>query len=60
MQNNIISTGDNYHGYIGYRNATYISKLVDDATMNTVIDNWNHTAPQIDQNAEETTVCNLD
>ena len=54
-----ISTGDNHHGYMGYRNSTDKSKLIDDGAVNIIVDNWKHIPPKIDQNAEETAVCNL-
>jgi hypothetical protein len=58
-EGSVIATGDNHHGYMGYRNSTDKSKLIDDGAINIVIDNWKHIPPQIDQNAEETTICNL-
>ena len=36
--------GFNHAGYIGFRNLTDTSKLVDDGAIDTVIKNWNHTA----------------
>jgi len=58
-ENSIIATGDNHHGYMGYRNSTDNSKLIDNGAINIVIDNWKHVSPQVDQNAEQTKVCKL-
>jgi hypothetical protein len=55
----LIATGDNHHGYMGYRNSTDKSKLVDDGAMNIVVDNWKHIPIQIDQISHKTAICTL-
>jgi hypothetical protein len=38
-----IDTGYNHAGYIGFRNLTDTSKLVDEGAIDIVVKNWNHT-----------------
>jgi hypothetical protein len=39
--------GLNHAGYIGFRNTTDLSKLVDDGAMDIVVKNWNPTTSNI-------------
>jgi hypothetical protein len=57
IEGGIISTGDNHHGYMGYRNSADNSKLINDGAINIVIDNWSNIFPTIDQNAKMSAVC---
>jgi hypothetical protein len=53
-----VSVGDNHIGYIGFRNATETTKLVDDGAINVVVDTWNKIEPKIEQKLELTAICN--
>jgi hypothetical protein len=53
-----VSLGDNHIGYIGFRNATDSTKLVDDGAINVVVDTWNKDEPKIEQKLELTAICN--
>ncbi|MGB9169797.1 MAG: alpha/beta hydrolase [Nitrososphaeraceae archaeon] len=52
-----VSLGDNHIGYLGFRNATDNAKLVDDGSINIVVDNWNNVEPKIEQKTELTAIC---
>jgi len=56
-EGNLISTGDNHNGYMGYLDEMNKTKLMDDGAMNIVVDTWNSLPPQVDGHIEETTVC---
>lgn len=56
-EGDLISTGDNHNGYLGYLDGTNKTKLMDDGAMNIVVDTWNHLPPQPDWNVDETTIC---
>jgi hypothetical protein len=53
-----ITVGDNHRGYLGYRNATNNSTIIDDGAINVVIDSWhNKYPPKIKQNLNLSSVC---
>ena len=54
----IISRGDNHLGYIGFRNATDNTKLIDDGAINIVVDNWKNVKPVFSQYLTLTARCN--
>ncbi len=42
-----IDVGYNHAGYLGFRNSTDSSKLLDDGAINIVVEDWNHTTSNI-------------
>ena len=54
----IINRGDNHLGYIGSRNVTDNTKLIDDGAVNIVVDNWKNVKPEFDQGLALTARCN--
>lgn len=52
-----IGFGDNHLGYIGFRNSTDHTKLIDDGAMNIVVDYWNNIEPELDSNLGQASVC---
>ncbi len=54
----IIGRGDNHLGYIGSRNATDNTKLIDDGAINNVVDNWKNVRTETNQGLALTERCN--
>jgi pimeloyl-ACP methyl ester carboxylesterase len=54
----IITTGDNHRGYLGYRNPVDNSTIIDDGAINIVVDGWiNRTSTKISPNLESSSIC---
>ena len=54
----IIGRGDNHLGYLGFRNATDNTRLMDDGAINIVVDNWKNVKPGTNQGLDLTARCN--
>jgi pimeloyl-ACP methyl ester carboxylesterase len=52
-----ITTGDNHRGYLGYRNVTDNSKIIDDGAINLFVKNWNNELSNSSPNLESSTIC---
>ncbi len=52
-----ITTGDNHRGYLGYRNVTDNSKIIDDGTINLIVENWNNNTSNTSQNSQSSSIC---
>ena len=53
----IITTGDNHRGYLGYRNVNDNSTISDDGAIDTVINNWNNKISNPSPNLESNSIC---
>lgn len=56
-EGDLMSTGDNHNGYMGYIDKANNTKLMDDGAMNVVVDNWNHIPSTFDRIVDETIIC---
>jgi pimeloyl-ACP methyl ester carboxylesterase len=45
IEDQTIKIGDNHKGYLGYRNATNNTTIIDDGAIDIVVDNWNNIKP---------------
>jgi Alpha/beta hydrolase of unknown function (DUF900) len=52
-----ITTGDNHRGYLGYRNVTDNSKIIDDGAINLIVENWNNELSNSSPNLESSAIC---
>ena len=52
-----ITTGDNHRGYLGYRNVTDNSKIIDDGAINLIVENWNNDTSNTSQNSQSSSIC---
>lgn len=53
----IITTGDNHRGYLGYRNVNDNSTISDDGAIDIVINNWNNKISNPSPNLEPNSIC---
>ena len=57
-RNSAIRIGDNHGGYLGFRDPTNNSNLLDDGSMDIVVSNWKNITPlPINQPIELTSIC---
>jgi len=57
-KNLTIDRGYNHGGYIGFRNNTDTTKLLDDGSIDVVVDNWENIPHKVAQEMESSVVCN--
>jgi pimeloyl-ACP methyl ester carboxylesterase len=53
----IITTGDNHRGYLGYRNVNDNSTISDDGAIDIVVDNWNNKTSNPSPNLDSNSIC---
>jgi Alpha/beta hydrolase of unknown function (DUF900) len=55
----LITTGDNHRGYLGYRNVTNNSTITDDGAINLIVENWKNEPSNASPTLESSTISSI-